>query len=236
MSNDEVTTVAADFMYLVILGDQDIIEEIVNAMNEEAHKKNTNKIYVSGDIDIQVDYLPETSEFQKILVSNVQKRRAELLEQALLENDSDALLSEIDLDETTVIVSDEASDIVSDIVSDGVYDLCSEISEEYNPNKKYFVMGEGVETAQCYTCGEGYVNAHMLIEIEERDENFNILFPVLNLDDEVNPEELITSWVVGNNISHVADNLSTRLVNMVGTEHDILVFAAYVNRSLSMRD
>ena len=72
----------------------------------------------------------------------------------------------------------------------------------------------------------------MLVEIEERDENFMIMYPILNLDDEVNPEDLITAWIMDNNIAHVADNLSIRLVNMVGTDHNILVFAAYVNRGI----
>jgi hypothetical protein len=205
MSNEEVTTVAADYMYLVILGDPDIVEEIVKAMNEDSRNKKSNKLYVSSDVDTQIDYLPETASFQRILETGIGQRRTEFL-------------SGIDVD------SDYQVDAESDVESDEKTDCTS--------HKKYFVMGEGVETAQCYTCGEEYTNARMLIEIEERDENFNILFPILNLDDEVNPEDLITSWVVNHNIAHVADNLSIRLVNMVGTDHDILVFAAYVNRGI----
>jgi hypothetical protein len=201
MSNEEVTTVAADYMYLVILGDADIIEEIVCAMNENAHNKKTNKLYVSSDVDTQIDYLPETIKFQRILDTNIERRRIDILH---------------DFDDDT----DQSSALDSDEETDGT------------THRKYFVMGEGVETAQCYTCGEEYTNARMLIEIEERDENFTIMFPILNLDDEVNPEDLITAWVVDNNIAHVADNLSIRLVNMVGTDHDILVFAAYVNRGI----
>lgn len=174
MSNDEVTTVAADFMYLVILGDEDIIDRLTEAMNNNSLlNENNNRIYASVPIDQQVDYLPESDEFQKMLRS-------------------------------------DADDTRSD--------------------KKYFVMGEGVETAQCYTCGEGYVNANMLIEIEEGTENFTIRYPILNLDDEVNPEDLISSWVINNKVTNVIDNLNVRLVNMVGTKHDILVFAAYVNK------
>jgi hypothetical protein len=191
MSNDEVTTVAADFMYLVILGDSDIIDNIATEMNKEATNNNTNKIYKSIDIDIQVDYLPETPEFQDILMSDVNKRIELQLPRSIQSSDSDDLQN----------------------------------------SKKYFVMGEGVETAQCYTCGEGYVNVNMLIEIEAKSEHFTITYPVLNLDDEVNPEDLISSWIINNNISHVADNLHIRLVNMVGTNHDILVFAAFVNKS-----
>jgi len=198
MSNEEVTTVAADYMYLVILGDSDIIDDIATAMNENAHNKDSNKLYVSTDIDKQVDYLPETEEFQRLLEMSIDSAREECL--------TDDQQSSLDQE------SDEKTDGTS--------------------YRKYYVMGEGVETAQCYTCGEGYTNASMLIEIEERDEFFNILFPILSLDDEVNPEDLITSWVIDNNIAHVAGNLSIRLVNMVGTTHDILVFAAYVNRSI----
>jgi hypothetical protein len=196
MSNDEVTTVAADYMYLVILGDSNIIDKIASAMNEEARKNDTNKIYISTNIDTQVDYLPESLEFQRILIKD-----------ALQSSNKNGRRSSL-------------SETISDSFSD-----------DSQSNRKYFVMGEGVETAQCYTCGEGYVNSNMLIEIEKGDENFTIMYPVLNLDDEVNPEDLISSWVINNNITHIADNLNIRLVNMVGTDHDILVFAAYVNRN-----
>lgn len=198
MSNDEITTVAADYMYLVILGDSDIIDRIANVMNEEAQKNDTNKMYISTNIDTPVDYLPESLEFQEILLK-------------------DSIQSD----------SNNRRDSLSDTISDTLSDNFSSDSS----NKKYFVMGEGVETAQCYTCGEGYINSHMLIEIEKTDKNFTIMFPVLNLDDEVNPEDLISTWVINNTISHIADSLNIRLVNMVGTDHDILVFAAYVNRN-----
>jgi hypothetical protein len=199
MSNEEVTTVAADYMYLVILGDVDIIEDIVCAMNENAQNKKSNKLYVSSDVDTQIDYLPETTKFQRILDINIEQRRIELLQYS------------------------------DDMKISNNYEFEYNEKADETSHRKYFVMGEGIETAQCYTCGEEYTNARMLIEIEERDEHFTITFPILNLDDEVNPEDLITAWVVDNNIAHVADNLSIRLVNMVGTDHDILVFAAYVN-------
>ena len=208
MSNEEVTTVAADYMYLVILGDPDIIEEIVIAMNENSQNKKTNKLYVSCDVDTQIDFLPETPIFQRILETDIGRAREASLdsEESNIDNDSKKC------NNGNYVKSDEEIDGVT--------------------HRKYYVMGEGVETAQCYTCGEEYANASMLIEIEERDENFMIMYPILNLDDEVNPEDLITAWIMDNNIAHVADNLSIRLVNMVGTDHDILVFAAYVNRGV----
>lgn len=212
MSNEEVTTVAADYMYLVILGDPDIIEEIVIAMNENSQNKKTNKLYVSCDVDTQIDFLPETPIFQRILETNIGRAREVLL----------------DIEESNIANDSKKYD-------NGDYDESDDESEEETDgatHRKYYVMGEGVETAQCYTCGEEYANASMLVEIEERDENFMIMYPILNLDDEVNPEDLITAWIMDNNIAHVADNLSIRLVNMVGTDHDILVFAAYVNRGI----
>lgn len=218
MSTEEVTTVAADYMYLIVLGDTDIIDEIVYAMNENAQNKRTNKLYISSDVDTQLDYLPETPKFRRILETNVEKRRSELL-------DGIDDCSNADIDSLVLSNSDNND-------TESMNSLESDEKTDSTSNRKYFVMGEGVETAQCYTCGEEYTNARMLIEIEEHKENFTIMFPILNLDDEVNPEDLITTWVMDNNIAHVADNLSIRLVNMVGTDHDILVFAAYVNRSL----
>ena len=80
MSNEEVTTVAADYMYLVILGEPDIISDIARAMNENAQKKLNNKLYLSSDIDTQIDYLPETDIFQRILRTNIADRREELID------------------------------------------------------------------------------------------------------------------------------------------------------------
>lgn len=192
MSNDEVTTVAADFMYLVILGDQDIIDNLAVAMNVSS---DNNRAYVSVPIDKQIDYLPETDEFQMILRYGM----------SAINRPSD---------------SDAGADVISNDSDD----------TQKSSFDKYFRMGEGVETAQCYTCGEGYVNANMLLEIEEETDSFAIRYPILNLDDEVNPEDLISSWIINNKVTHVIDNLNVRLVTMVGTEHDILVFAAYVNK------
>ena len=202
MSNEEVTMVAADYMYLVLLGKSRTIEKIAMKLNEDMNMNN-RKIYVSVDINTQVDYLPETKIFQNLL-------RKKNIGSVII--DVDDCLSQSEQDD------------------ESYQDLYGSFhSESESIDKKYFMMGEGVETAQCYTCGEGYVDVHMLIEIEEKDNSFVITYPILTLDDEANPDDLIESWIITNDISNIANNLNTRLVNMVGTEHDILVFAAHVN-------
>lgn len=227
MNNEEVTTVAADFMYLIMIGEPEIMERVAVAMNSNTEKNGVSKFYVSVDIDTPLDNLPETPLFQKILINgcsdmrNIQNMRniggdTQKQHIGVKNNLADSEFS-------------EDSNLVTEVV-EAVEDLQS---SDYISSKKYYVMGEGVETAQCHTYGEGYTNVSMLIEIEDDTEYFTITFPILNLDDEVNPEDLISNWILKNNLSHVADNLNIRLVNMVGTNHDILVFAAYINRTAS---
>jgi len=221
---EEVTTVAADFMYLVVLSDEATMKRINRALNIDSHSKQNKKLYVYIDIDTQIDYIPETPELQSILKKGVLNRHAEASDLNDL-NDSNRS------DHTDSSSTDSANSANSD--SDDSTDSNSTHDEDEDiaySGKRYFVMGEGVETAQCYTCGEGYENMYMLIEIEDKDEYCTIGYPVLNLDKEVNPEDLIASWVMENGLSGVASNINIRLVNMVGTEHDILVFAAHINK------
>ena len=188
--DDDVTEVAADFMYLVVLGDEDIIEQIANALNVNYSNVNASNAqqYLSIDVDTQIDHLPETKRFRNMLNAKLR---------------------------TNLNASNGSNTSSESTVSNA-------------SNIKYFVMGEGVETAQCYTYGEEDNVQKMLIEITENDESFVISFPVLNLDDEMNPDDMIDSWIKEKDLIDVIDNCNTKLINMVGTEHDILVFAAYV--------
>ena len=230
---EEVTTVAADFMYLVVLSDETTMKRINRALNIDSHSKQNKKLYVYIDIDTQIDYIPETPELQSILKKGVLNRHAEASDL----NDSDhkdsftaesAVLANSDSDDANSMDTD--SDDANSMYTDSTYSNSTDDEDVPYSGKRYFVMGEGVETAQCYTCGEGYENMYMLIEIEDKDEYCTIGYPVLNLDKEVNPEDLIASWVMENGLSGVASNINIRLVNMVGTEHDILVFAAHINK------
>ena len=94
-------------------------------------------------------------------------------------------------------------------------------------------LDEGIETAQCLTYAEGYKNFYMLLEIIHEPTHFRLTFPILQLDEEVNPDELISTWIIKNNISNIAKDLTVKPVNIVGIEHDILVFAACINNDNS---
>ncbi len=184
MSNDEITTVAADYIYLILLGESEQIQKIAELMNQNCDQTDVEnkKIYIATKIDVQIDCLPESDKFQDILNKDAEEH------------------------------FDQDTDDIESL-------------------KKYFVMGEGVETAQCNTVGEGYVNVHMLIEIAKRDNYFEVLYPVLHFDDEANPEDLISTWVIDNNISDIEENMrfDVRLIDMVRMTNDILIYAAYVN-------
>jgi hypothetical protein len=51
------------------------------------------------------------------------------------------------------------------------------------------------------------------------------------LEDETEPEKLISSWVNANNLEYVMDKLIIRPVNIVGSDNEILVFAARIPES-----
>ena len=101
--------------------------------------------------------------------------------------------------------------------------------------KKYIVFNEGVETAQCLTYADilstensYYKNNSMLMELINTDTYYKLSYPILQLGEEVNPDDLISSWIINNGIASLAKELTIKPVNIVGTDHDILVFAAYI--------
>jgi hypothetical protein len=110
-----------------------------------------------------------------------------------------------------------------------------------NDYKKYIIFDEGIETAQCLTYADilstevtyyndnNKENNYMLMRLIDTDTYYKISYPILQLGEEVNPDDLISSWIINNNIVDLAKNLTIKPVNIVGTDHDILVFAAYIN-------
>lgn len=240
MTENEITTVAADYMYLVVLGSPDIMRSIAAEMDKASLKKDGRKRYISTDIDDQIDYLPETEELQNILLEEA-RLRLDIKENDKMSEEVTDDSQDNSQNNSQENSQDDTQDDLSDITKDdNTYDQDDDDGDDddddddngnaLRSDMKYYVMAEGMETAQCHTCGEGYVNVHMLIEIDQTDQNFKITYPVLNLDDEVNPEDLIGEWVETSGISHLIDSINIRLVYMVGTQHDILVFAAYVSK------
>ena len=118
-----------------------------------------------------------------------------------------------------------------------------EISEQdIDVNKKYVTPDEGVETAQCLTyadlsCNDatiskrktGINNLMMLMVMVDTDSHYKLSFPILQLDEEENPDKLISKWLKDHKLEELVVELTIRPINIVGNDHDILVFAAFVN-------
>ena len=192
MSNDELTTIiAADYMYLIILGDEKTIGRLVNKLNYDAKKNNLSKRFIINNIDVTCAEMLDNEDIQNILTKEAKKK----IKKNNKDNGENKTVSDINID----------------------------------IHKKYVVIDEGIETAQCLTFAEGYKNYFMLMEIINEPTCYKVSFPILQLDEEVNPDELISDWITDNGVSDIAKDLTVKPVNIVGTDHDILVFAACVN-------
>jgi len=197
--NDMTTIIAADYMYLIILGDDDVIHKIVNKLNKQSKEKKINTQYTMCRID---------------------KPCAELLDDDYIQN----------------ILINEAKDTVSTNKSDN-----NIVDSDIDRYKKYIVFDEGIETAQCLTYADilstdisyyknnNKENNSMLMELIDTNTYYKISYPILQLGEEVTPDDLISAWIINNDIVSLAKDLTIKPVNIVGTEHDILVFAAYIN-------
>ena len=103
---------------------------------------------------------------------------------------------------------------------------------QLKPSDKCIKFEDGVEPAQALTFAEGYNKLHhILLEVEETDTEILVRFPKLNLEDETEPEKLISTWIKASDLACVMDKLIIRPVNIVGSDNEILVFAARVPSS-----
>lgn len=177
---DEPTTIiAADFMYLIIIGNQHIITKITNHINTHITNYNNHKLCIQINIDT-----PCSNTLDKKQLSNI------------IDNNSD-------------------------------------FNFEFS-NSKYAIIEEGVETAQCLTFADFSNNVcniskyQIIMFINDHNSHFSLSFPILNLDEEVNPDDLITKWFKDNNLSNIINHMNIKPINIVGNQHDILVFSVYV--------
>jgi hypothetical protein len=220
--SDEITTIAADYIYLVFLGASDIIGKIVNKLNEDAKACNgdptdyktyrafKNKpinIYVKNDISKPCVRMLESQKIQEILRNDAIKRIT----------DSNR--------------SKSKDKISKEIIDENDIESCI----------KYVELDEGIETAQCLTYADitdnnsvkrktPAKNLSMLMVLNEADTHYKLSFPVLQLDEEENPDKLISGWLKEHNLENdIVKELVIRPTTIVGKEHDILVFAAFVN-------
>ena len=68
-----------------------------------------------------------------------------------------------------------------------------------------------------------------MFSITRTETNNIISFPVLSIDDEENPDKIIGNWLKKYNIDKVINSITIKPIDIVGGEHDILVFVAYIN-------
>jgi len=233
MSDKITTIIAADYIYLVFLGSSDIIEKIVNKLNEDSKTSiNTNdltdyktyrafknkpiNIYVKNDISDPCVELLESPKIQAILRNDAIKRITDKIR--LTDVNRSKLKPSIDIN---ININIDEDDIESCI--------------------KYIELDEGIETAQCLTyadiTGNNSVkrktpakNLSMLLVLNEAETHYKLSFPILQLDEEENPDKLISGWLKEHELENdLVKELVIRPINIVGKEHDILVFTAFVN-------
>lgn len=225
MNNDKVTTIiAADYMYLVFLGDEDIMGKIVDKLNKDVNEMlelaKHNKSYKSSKIHQRLIYMK----------SDIASPCIDILE-------SDAIIE--------ILRNDAINNIKkmrSNKVNKNISDVVKISEQDIDVNKKYVTPDEGVETAQCLTyadvsCNDTTIskrktnvnNLMMLMVMVDTDSHYKLSFPILQLDEEENPDKLISKWLKDHKLEDLVRELTIRPINIVGNDHDILVFAAFVN-------
>lgn len=198
MDKDNFTTIiVADYMYLIVLGDDKTIQKLINILNSDSNSNNMSKPF--------------------FIMHNIDKPCAELLDDELLQQ---------------LIINEAKNNIFKNTKSNNISE------NDIDIHKKYIVFDEGVETAQCLAYADISSNdlfnmnknkSYMIIQIIDNTTYYKISFPILQLDEEINPDELISSWIVENNLTSVLKDITIKPVNIVGTYHDILVFVAHIN-------
>lgn len=242
MNSEEPTKIiAADFMYLVFLGDNDIIGRLVEKLNKNFNDSinnninnnnyNSNKyksgkqfksIYIKHDICTPCIEMLESEQIQTILkedaINQIKKQRLSRL----------STVTTTSLTTSSTLLTENKRTIIND--------------DDIDTQKKYVVPDEGVESTQCLTyadvsCTEKNVSKHktqiknlmMLMVMNDTGTHYKLSFPILQLDEEENPDRLISRWLKEHDIEDLIKELTIRLVNIVGNEHEILVFTAFVN-------
>lgn len=101
-------------------------------------------------------------------------------------------------------------------------------------DNKYVILDEGVETTQCLIYADissndssnAINNMSLMMVINTFDSYYKLSYPILQLEEEENPDKLIRKWLIDHNLTSEIKELTIRPVNIVGNEHDILVFSA----------
>lgn len=226
--NKGTTIIAADYMYLVFLGSDETVSKMVEKLNKnvektqvsslepnKSHKNQKNKslhIYVKTEMSNPCINMLEEDQIQQILIDDAVKhiKKMRLIKQQKV---------------GSIIKEYQITDVDIDM------------------HKKYVMLDEGVETAHCLTYADVSANdiaaakrrtptndLMMIMVLISTESHYKLSYPVLQLDEEENPDKLVSKWLSEHEISKDdVHDVSIRPVHIVGTEHDILVFSAFVN-------
>ena len=194
--------IAADFMYLIFLGNDDIIQKMVDKLNINNGKKKikSSAFYIKTNLCIPCAEIVYTDKIQQILnndairqIAHDRKNNAQISD-----DDVDAYKKYIILDESVETAQCLAyADMIS--VNDSSND-----TDQYN-------------------------DTMMIMVLNEFDTSHKLSFPILLLDDEEDPDKVIGKWLKENDIEDIIKVLTVRLVNIVGKCHEILVFTAFAD-------
>jgi len=209
-------------MYLVFLGDDDVMSDITDRLNSMEKKT-----------EIEKNKSNKSNKFNKFNRS----RPKHIYIKTEIDNPCIDVLDDINLQK--ILTNDAIKLIKKQKGNDNSNDISQ---EEIDANKKYIVMDEGVETAQCLTYADmscpGSINIDkrdalnktmMLMVMIDSDTHYKLSFPILQLDEEENPAELIETWLKEHELKDLVRELTISPVNIVGNEHDILVFSAVIS-------
>lgn len=117
---------------------------------------------------------------------------------------------------------------------------CSELYTSLNEEdtkKKNVIIDDGVETAQCYTYGEGYGSqTYMLMHVHEENDKYIFGYPKFELEDGEDPEIIIEKWFkrkVKKLPSGIKRNM--KLITVAGNKSNILVIATKIKNKKKKR-
>lgn len=232
--NKGTTIIAADYMYLVFLGDDETIGKMVDKLNKNAEKPQESSLETDKSDKPHKSYKSIKNKAVHIYVkSEISSPCIDMLEENQIQ---------------TILIDDAIKHIkkmrMIKPVKVGSVVKTDEITEsDIDVNKKYVILDEGVETAQCLTYADVSSNdiaaakrktptsdLMMIMVMIGSDSHYKLSFPILQLDEEENPDKLVSKWLSEHDISKDdVHDVSIRPVHIVGNEHDILVFSAFVN-------
>lgn len=218
MDDEKVTTIiSADYMYIVFIADNNVIDDMLKILNSQ---------------DIDKDIKNETNKYKQNKINKNKKRNIYIK----LDVDTPCINMLEDDAIQNILTEDaklSAAKYTDKSINKGIPDA------DIDRHKKYITVDEGVETAQCLTWADISYPANsqsekskkMLMVLISEDTHFKLSYPVLQLDEEENPAELIDRWLTEHDLKDVITELILSPVNIVGTIHDILVFSAVINSS-----